>query len=61
MNVGTDPIIFGTPTPEMCTTMVQTEPQIDEYGTPDEPIVMHLASEPITSAANFETASNGSL
>jgi hypothetical protein len=60
VNVGTDPILFGTPTPEMCTIMVQTEPQIDEY-TPEEPIVMDLASEAITLAANYDTASNGSL
>ena len=26
VNIGTDPIIIGTPQPEMLTTMVQTDP-----------------------------------
>ena len=41
--------------------MIQTDPVVHEYNTPDEPKLLTLAYEPVTLAKNFETGSNGSL
>lgn len=38
MNVGTDPIIIGTPKPEMATTMCQTDPMIKDVNEMEEPM-----------------------
>ena len=59
-NMNTEPVIFGTPKPEMSSAMVQTEPQIDEHGCPAEPIPLTTANEP-DRTVNEETGSNSSL
>lgn len=47
MNVGTDPIIIGTPKPEMATTMCQTDPMIKDDKDLGEPISLIVSHEPV--------------
>ena len=50
--MNTAPVIFGTEKPKMLSTMIQTEPLVNEYGIPDEPIAVYRAHEPETNKIN---------
>ena len=59
--VNTAPIIFGEEKPRTHSTMIQTEPMVDELGVPEEPRPAQAADEPATAQVNDETGSNSSL
>lgn len=46
--INTAPVIFGSPRKPTASAMIQTEPIINEYGLPDEPLVGLVAHEPVT-------------
>lgn len=64
VNVGTDPVIIGTPKPQMATIMVQTDPQINDDEGGEEPQTLLASREPVTSKPREEREdgdSEGSL
>ena len=46
--MNTAPVIFGNEKPITHSAFMQTEPQVNEHGTPDEPMVVLHAHEPKT-------------